>query len=362
MRRTKTPFAIALFIGVCSGWMASCDDDEAAPPCIAQETRLCACAGRDPGVETCLADGSGFGECNCSSGPREGAAGTANEPEGPASLVGRACTEDAQCGGLTCFTSASNDFLGGGAPNGYCTVDCATDAECAALDNNSQCVVPVPGAQGLCLRTCRSQNPGSVAENKCLGRRDLVCASEAYLGLAAYSESRQAGWCYPQCGSDEDCPGRLCDLARGVCTDTASAGLPLGAACTASGQCSGALCVQVGVGEAFCSAPCVFGERIGCGYGIAPPTGVRGAACLAPQMSGFLSSEGLHDVGFCAPLCSETSECLQADRGWICDQSIDVQTRFNRPGVCDVATPTDGGADGGGDASTPPAPVVVDAG
>lgn len=359
MRRTKTPLAITLFIGVCSGWMASCDDDAAEPACIAQETRLCACPGRDRGVEVCLPDGSGYGECDCSDGPREGQAGSANEPTGPASVVGRACTEDAACGaGLTCFTSDSNDFFGGGAPNGYCTTGCTSDAECATLDNFAQCVVPGQGAQGLCMRTCRSQNP-TVAENKCLGRRDLVCASEAYLGITPYAEARQPGWCYPQCGSDDDCPGRRCDLARGVCVDTPSEGLAIGEPCTLNAQCAGALCVAFAADEAFCSAPCVFGERIGCGYGLSP-TGPRGAACLAPQVSGFLSSEGLHDMGFCAQLCAETSECTQANRGWICDETEDAQSRFGRPGVCDVPEPSDGGADGG-DASTPP-PVVEDAG
>jgi hypothetical protein len=361
MRRTKTPLGIALLLAAC-GWMASCDDEEASPPCIAQETRLCACSGRDTGVEVCLADGSGWGECNCSDPPRDGTGGTSGEPEGPTALVGRACTEDTQCGaGLTCFTSATNDFFGGGAPNGYCSIPCQTDAACAEVDNNSQCIVTSEGGQGVCLRTCRSQDPTSLAENKCLGRRDLVCASEAYLGQADYTETRQIGWCYPQCGSDEDCPGRRCDLARGVCVETPNPGLALGAPCTMNTECAGNLCVGFGVGEAFCSAPCVFGERVGCGYGINPPGGVRGAACFLPQVQGFLSSEGIHDMGFCVELCSETAECTQADRGWVCDEVAEIQTRYNRAGICDAPTPGDGGIDGGDDASTS-APVVGDAG
>jgi hypothetical protein len=229
------------------------------------------------------------------------------------------------------------------------------------VDGNSQCVVSGEGQPGLCLRTCLSQDPASIGENKCLGRRDLVCASEAYLGLADFTGSRQVGWCYPQCGSDEDCGGRSCDLARGVCVDTPNPGLPLGDPCTMNTECAGNLCVGFAVGQAFCSAPCVFGERVGCGYGLAPPNGVRGAGCLAPQIRGFVADEGLHDMGFCVQLCSETADCTQAAGGWICDESPEIVQRFNRPGVCDVPTPEDGGADGG-DASTTPAPVLGDAG
>jgi hypothetical protein len=276
-------------------------------------------------------------------------------------FVGRACTADAQCGeGLRCFTSTANDFLGGGAPNGYCSINCNEDAECSAIDRASECVATVPGVDGLCLRTCRSLPQVSLAdntraaalqENKCLGRIDLACNSEAFLGLAEFESIRQPGWCYPQCGSDEDCPGRRCDLARGVCADTVTAGLPIGAPCAGDTECSGRLCVRLAGGESFCSAPCVYGQPIGCGFGLNAVR--RSAGCILPQVRGFLSTEGAGDVGLCGELCADSSECEQAASGWTCELSEDAETLFDRPGLCDAPAPPDAGADGGSnDAST----------
>jgi hypothetical protein len=324
---------------------------------------LCAGVGRCQGVQACLADGSGWNECDCSGPPRpDGQGGTGNPDEPLTPFVGRACTEDVQCGeGLRCFTSSANDFLGGGAPNGYCTINCEEDAECSAIDRASACVVPVPGSAGLCLRTCRSLIQSSLAdntraaalqENKCLGRIDLACNSVAFLGLEEFASIRQPGWCYPQCGSDQDCPGRRCDLARGVCVDTVTEGLPIGARCVGDAECSGRLCVRLASDESFCSAPCVYGQPIGCGYGLNATR--RGAGCIIPQVRGFLSTEGAGDVGFCGELCAESSECTQAASGWTCELSEDTEALFDRPGLCDAPSPADGGVDGGGasDAST----------
>jgi hypothetical protein len=218
---------------------------------------------------------------------------------------------------------------------------------------------------GLCLRTCLSLDPRSLDESKCLGRIDVVCESEAYLGLTTISGLRQDGWCYPQCGSDEDCPGRSCDLARGLCVDTPTAGLPIGARCANANECAGRICLQLPDQESFCSAPCVFGQPIGCGYGIAG--GPRGAACVGPRVRGFLSTEGVGDVGICAELCGEASECEQAaTRGWVCNETAATQTRFRRPGNCSPPPPSDAGVDGGAtdsnDASVEPPANVTDAG
>ena len=336
-----------LFLGLGGSWMASCSDDEERA-CVPQETRLCAGVGRCEGVEACLPDGSGYGECDCSGPPRDGTGGTSGE-DPRLSLVGRACTEDAQCGaGLTCFTSSSNAFLGAGPGNGYCSLPCSEDAECAAVDDASECVVTIEGTPGLCFRSCLSLDPRSLAENKCLGRRDVVCQSQAFLQLAEFTGLRQGGWCFPQCGSDEDCPGRRCDLARGLCVDEAALtpGFALGERCESNDQCSGGSCIGLGGGESFCSAPCVFGQPTGCGFGLTASP--RGAACIAPRIQGFLSSEGIGDMGFCAELCGEDAECAQAEsRGWTCEESPDVQSLFNRPGLCDGPEPGDAGADGG---------------
>lgn len=342
MRRMKAPLFSVLFLGLCGGWMASCSDDEARA-CVPQETRLCAGVGRCQGVQSCLPDGSGWGDCDCSGPPREGTGGTMGDmPLTP--LVGRACTEDAQCGeGLTCFTSTSNDFLGGGPAHGYCSLACNEDAQCTSIDGRSECVVTGAGASGLCIRTCRSGDPASVAENKCLGRIDLACNSEAFLGLATFTGARQVGWCYPQCGSDEDCPGRRCDLARGLCVDTLTEGLPFGARCTSDQECAGRRCAGVAPGEAFCSAPCVFGQPTGCGFGLSASP--RGAACVVPQVQGILSAEGAGDVGLCGELCAEDSECEQAaSRGWVCQTSANFEANFGRPGLCNAPPPADAGA------------------
>jgi hypothetical protein len=362
MMRTKTPLLAMLLLGLGSAWMASCSDDE-APTCTPNETRVCAGLARCEGVQACLSDGSGWGECDCTAPPREGDGKGGTSGEGPTAAVGARCAQDGDCtGGLTCIRSTSNEFLGGGPAGGYCSLNCASDVECTAIDEESECVVSAEGAAGLCLRTCLSQDPRSLAENKCLGRVDLACNSEAYLGLAPFSGSRQAGWCYPQCASDADCGSRRCDLARGLCVDTLTEGLPIGSRCTQHADCAGRLCIGLADGEAFCSAPCVFGLPIGCGYGVSAQT--RGAACFLPQQQGFLSSEGRGDVGFCTQLCSENADCTQAERGWVCDETDDAVERFNRPGYCDLPDPTDGGVDGGDDASTPsqPPPSVSDAG
>jgi hypothetical protein len=342
--------------------MASCSDDEDTA-CVPNETRLCACTDRSrQGVEACSPDGSGWGACDCSGVPREGGGGTSGEdPDVLTPFVGRACQATPDCGvGLECFTATSNAFLGGGPANGYCSTGCTEDAQCTAIDRQSQCVTTPGTPNGMCIRTCLSLDPTSLAENKCLGRFDVACQSPAYLGLEDFTGIRQTGGCYPQCASNDDCAGRICDAARGVCVDTATAGLPLGAKCANNEACASRVCVGLSTNDSFCSAPCVLGVPVGCGFGLAPET-VRGAGCFAPAVNGFLSSEGEGDVGLCFELCADASECTQA--GWTCVTSDATQARLNRPGVCLPPPPVDAGTDGGADGAlaSPPADASVDA-
>lgn len=332
------------------GWIASCSDDSSRV-CTPGTTRLCAGVGRCEGAQSCLEDGSGYDECDCSGTPRMGAGGSAMD-DGITPLVGRECEEDADCGtGLSCFESGSNEFFGGGPSGGYCSAPCQSNTECSALDPSAVCDA------GLCLRSCRSLDPTSVAENKCLGRHDVVCQSEAFLGVSMFTALRQRGLCLPQCGSDEDCAGRFCDLARGLCTDTRPQGALVGEYCESGADCAGGSCSRGG-GEAACTAPCVFGQPVGCGDGAS--ANPRNFGCWDVVVSGFVASEGYGDVGFCMELCDVDADCSQnPTRGWICDTQSRVELRgqlvgaerFGRAGRCIPPQPGDAGADAG-DAGT----------
>jgi hypothetical protein len=278
------------------------------------------------------------------------------EGEGASSLVGRACGQDDECGaGLLCFPSDGDGFFGAGPAGGYCSLQCAENTDCTSVDPQSQC------QSGLCLRTCRSMDPTSIRENKCLSRRDVVCQSEAYLGITAFSGLRQAGLCMPQCGSDEDCGDRFCDLARGLCVTTRPTGAPVGAACEANTDCLGGSCVNADAAgeQRLCTAPCVFGQPVGCGDGVSADP--RDFACLAPLIGGAFSSEGVGDVGFCVEVCDLDADCAQAPNGFACRPDPRVE-RTGRAGFCLTPLAAEGDAgDGGLDAGVDAASDAADA-
>jgi hypothetical protein len=358
-RKASASFFALLGLSLSAAWIASCNDDSNNRACVPGETRLCADVGRCEGSQKCLPDGSGYGECDCTGPLRQPSTDVPSNAITP--LVGRRCDADADCGeGLRCYTADSNDLFGGGPAGGYCSIPCTGDNACTAIDPQAQCV-GIQGTQSVCLRTCRSHDPTSLAENKCLTRSDVVCQSEVALGQAMFTGARQIGWCFPQCGSNEDCPaGRVCDLGRGLCTTTARAGQAIGTRCETGGvDCAGSLCIlrvqnaDPALTEQFCSAPCVVGQPVGCGYGPSSPK--REAGCLSARFGGILSREGIGDTGFCTELCDVDADCEQAStRGWVCVESDGARERFGRAGICDPAPPGDAGA--GGDAGS-----VVDA-
>jgi hypothetical protein len=360
--RRSASFFVLLGLGLLGSWIASCKEDDGGRACVPNEKRQCAGAGRCVGSHTCLPDGSGYGECDCSGPLRQE---TMAPPAGEITpVVGRNCTTDENCGeGLRCYAASSNDLFGGGPAGGYCSLPCTSNASCTAVDLEAECV-GLPGTQSVCIRTCRSLtgpfNPEApalppLAENKCLSRPDLVCLSEFALGQAMFTGSRQPGWCFPQCGSDEECGDRRCDLSRGLCVDGQATGLALGERCTNLNECSGGLCIDTtGDGaETFCSAPCVVGQPVGCGYGASAV--VREAGCLGPRFGGFTGNEGYGDTGFCAELCDVDADCVQAaSRGWRCILNDVNQRRFGRAGVCGPPGPSDAGTDAGDtDAAAP---------
>ncbi len=305
------------------------DSDAGADPtrCVPGQTLACigACGGDiSAGYQVCAEDGRSYGECICPpAGERTFISiepGTVllspeavprirlpdprpiDQPAEPG-LVGAPCAADTDCeGDLSCLTSSSTLIAGGGIAGGYCTTDCASNADCTRIDPVTACVAL--GGQNMCVRLCLSQTPPAENEPKCLFRPDLTCVSSAILSGEQPNGERQVGICAPQCQSDASCGGRTCDLARGICTDTPRPGGPIGTACEGAEQCAGGVCLGLSQGtESACSAFCTLGAA-GCGFqsGETP-----GAACLLTQIPG----EGIGDRGLCIEVCDTPADCIE---------------------------------------------------
>lgn len=250
-------------------------------------------------------------------------------PSGVAGVVGRPCAANADCGPapLVCILSSSDTaFQSGGPQGGYCSLPCTGTAQCTAVDDLAGCNT----AFGFCVGLC---TPGA-GGLKCGLERPLAC-----LPLAQAT----SGVCLPTCTSDDSCgPGRFCDLgASGLCQDAPAAGGAVGASCTRATEvddCAGDICLRfldpsdgaTTVGS-FCSANCTFGRVDGCGFDTLS-SGTRSAACLQPQDAD--GAEG--DLGFCFPLCDESSDCEQSADGWVCAPFADesLTATLGRAGRC----------------------------
>jgi hypothetical protein len=347
-------------------WLtSSCNSDDDGK-CVKGETRMCTCVGGIRGVQACV-DSSSYGECDCSG---NGIAGSSAVDPGPELriLVGRPCRADAECGeGLGCITAESDAFGGlGGVAGGYCTKGCntaTTATDCAGVDPESDCLAFDQAGNGLCFRTCLTQDPVP-GEEKCLNRTNVACNSEAALGLNGVDSNRTTGWCLPRCNSDLECPGRVCNAANGICQTAQLSGLPIGAPCTAATDCAGRVCLQADEDERVCAAQCVYQgltfQPSACGYAQAP----RGAACLIPAFSSAIGTEGVGDLGACLEVCDVDADCEQVAIGWFCRPVAGIQVISGRAGYCLPASARDpdadagagdGGLDGGAgvDASTP---------
>lgn len=220
---------------------------------------------------------------------------------GPVNVAAE-CASDFDCGGNGhCVTPQDNDpIFGGGAPGGYCTHKCSTDAECEGPA--STCLMS-PDGVGECALGCTFGVPELMYLNdpldreKCHGREDLRCQQ--------IPDGSQV--CLPTCGSDAQCPGRHCDAKTSVCVDAAPAGDPLGAKCDPMAMattCAG-ICIAVAGGQSLCTSACTMGGEIPneneCG-------GSGSGVCLfSPQ------GTGVGDLGFCAQACGAQDHCQTPD-------------------------------------------------
>ena len=104
------------------------------PPCVPQQQTDCPCEDGAKGVQACLADGSGYEPCSCSTSDTQGSGGT---------LSGSTTSSAGGAGGSTGSTSGGgggggSGGTGGGVPAKKAIGVCAGDAfSCAVLDDNT---------------------------------------------------------------------------------------------------------------------------------------------------------------------------------------------------------------------------------
>jgi hypothetical protein len=137
--------------------------------------------------------------------------------------------------------------------------------------------------------------------------------------------------CYPICSQDSDCQGRKCDVASGLCADTAPTGDPVGAHCmtnadAGTSNCAGG-CLPIGsaaggttVAANVCTMYCVVGSLNSCnwvGAGVSLTSGGAHGVCALAS-----SNAQAGDIGFCTQECDTAADCSdQADPGVTCDLS-----------------------------------------
>lgn len=246
--------------------------------------------------------------------------------------VGDVCEGESGCAaGLRCLRPASQDYFEEGGPaRGYCSADCESDTDCRLLDRSTIC--HMQAGVGLCLRSCLSKDP-EPNEGKCLGRQDLVCASNPALGKDLFLIPRQDGRCLPRCAFDGECPsGHLCNPATGVCSLAPVEGLADGEPCSEDDDCAGNVCLRAREGASTCSAHCTLGALQGCGYSQATDT--RPVGCVEALVRTPMISEGIGDLGLCRELCSTDANCAQAEAGWRCRPVSSGVANLDRVGTC----------------------------
>jgi hypothetical protein len=315
-------------------------------------------------------NGAGGTPATGNAGAGGGAAG--NGTGTSTSPIGQTCTKDTDCGttGLKCLLPSGSDLLGGGVPNGICTLDCSADINAASPSAISACAkfsgttcLQVSPTQGYCWELCQI-GPVPSTDVKCHNRRDMGCYDDNGSGV---------GYCKPTCRGDFDCrladgSMRKCDLSEGNCVDSipAARNLPTGSKCDprsdndpCQGRCIGVSSSDSGAlsSVGFCSGLCKIGE-IACGVDPSSKSPI-GADCLfAPDQNADLG-----DLGFCAQLCDCNDDCKNPD--FICSSlPSQLVSQIGRKGACNPKEGANSGEPNGikCTTTTKPPPVSVDSG
>jgi hypothetical protein len=185
-------------------------------------------------------------------------------PQLPDDASGKSCKRDSECGQGRC---ARELFIGSATdasetPDGYCTLDCATDLQCG---HGGECSVPANADMGECLATCQDRSA-------C--RDGYLCVGAGRLiGIGTL------GTCQPRAPT-----GRLADAL-------------VGSACAGAADCEGGSCesttpLGMKFPDNYCTARCDDDSQCG-----------TGGACLV--------SKGSADAGWCFARCESDDDCTR---------------------------------------------------
>lgn len=242
----------------------------------------------------------------------------------PTHFVGKACKKDGDCApGLTCLSPATDSLGKGGPAGGLCTVSCADKGQddCNRVDTASVCATS-SGGLSHCYETC-AIGPVTGGAPKCHDRADVVCAPTR----------TSVDVCAPMCRGNDDCPGRVCNPASGLCANAVTGTLPVGSPCDPSSTtttCIGG-CETLGNGaptmdNSLCTYSCALGRPGACGQSLTG-SGRQVYGCVIK--SDPTATDG--DLGECGQLCDCDSDCTNP--GFICHENP-VGQSAGRAGAC----------------------------
>lgn len=284
---------------------------DTGPPlvCAPGRSETCACVGGSSGVQTCNADGRGYGPCVCQT---ERDAGTPLDT-GPA----RIC-EPGRSVGCTCSSGSSGSQTCASNGQGY------GSCVCASLDAGPARICE-PGRSVSC--TCANGAGGS---QTCAtdGQRYSACvcapidAGPIDTGPGLCSTSNPTG----QCPGGQSCIGGLC---VSPCSPSAPGGVcPSGQRCVSGACCASPCDSRCCTGGTFCVGPiagsnqCVAHCRVSADCG-------TGSWCAA-----------LGEDGFCVPVgatvgsprrCNIDTDCIN---GQACTPTVGADNIPRNPTIC----------------------------
>jgi hypothetical protein len=228
----------------------------------------------------------------------------------PGSMPGDPCLDSVECpSGGACITEA-----GSGWPSGTCATGC--DASTGAGCTGGTCI---PGGFGgdLCVASCTTP-------------------TDCRAGYRCEVNDAPAGgsYCAPGCATDTDCTtsGYVCNPGLGTCDVPFDAG-QLGDMCSRRGGCDGGTCLSEGSSgfpAGYCAyAGCTLGGTDCPTGGVCAPGSGDTNICLDA-----CAVDGDCRTGYacrptdytmmgsplaCVPACTDTSQCVNAMRGFVCN-------------------------------------------